>query len=80
MFQLDSTSHNYQQTKYPSISDELIRSLQTDYPNTIPLHYVDDYEQGKLVGQQEVINKLIAEKDFNEKEAIDDADEDYEEV
>lgn len=72
MFQLDITNHNYQQTKYPAISDELIKSLQADYPNTIPLKYVDDYEQGKLAGQQEVINKLIAEKTFNENEATEE--------
>lgn len=58
-----------EQTKYPVISDDLINALETDFPNKLPQNYVDEFELGKLLGQQEVINKLKAEKEFIEKES-----------
>lgn len=55
------------ETKYPIITDELITALKTDFPNVLPTKYINDFELGKLLGQQEIINKLIAEKEFNEQ-------------
>jgi hypothetical protein len=56
---------------YPLISDELIKALKKTYPNEMPMKYIDDYEQGILVGIQTVINKLIFEKECNEDKNLE---------
>ena len=48
--------------EYPIIPDELIERLKIDYPNKLPDHYIDDYEQGIIRGQQIVIEKLTEER------------------
>ena len=47
---------------YPFISDELIEVLKRDFPNTLPKKELSPFELGKLVGHQEVIEKLITEQ------------------
>lgn len=54
--------------KYPAISDKLLECLMIDFPNQLPTNYVDKYELGILIGQQQVINKLKVEKAYNENE------------
>lgn len=52
---------------YPPISDKLIQSLESDFPNKLPTNYIDSYELGVLIGQQNIINKLKIEKLYNEE-------------
>lgn len=52
---------------YPTITDELIKALEKDFPNTLPKTFIDKYELGVLIGQQQVIEKLKIEKKFNEE-------------
>ena len=55
--------------EYPFIPDKLIECLRADFPNVLPRKFIDAYELGILVGQQQVIDKLTAEKSFmNERE------------
>jgi len=54
------------ETNYPFISDELINALKKDFPDVIPRKELSGYQQGKLVGHQEVIEKLIVEQIINE--------------
>lgn len=61
-------------TNYPPISNELIKCLQSDFPDKLPREHLSDFELGKLVGHQELIEKLIAEKDYNENEYKEDED------
>lgn len=61
-------------TNYPPISNELIKCLQDDFPDKLPREHLSDFELGKLVGHQELIEKLIAEKDYNENEYKEDED------
>ena len=68
------TTYNHIQN-YPAISDELIKSLERDFPNKLPEGFVNDYELGVLIGEQKIINKLKFEKDFNEKEAVEDEED-----
>ena len=56
------------QTVYPTISDKLIEALNTDFPNELPKKYINEFELGILLGQRQVIDKLICEKEYNEKE------------
>jgi hypothetical protein len=56
------------QTNYPAISDELIKCLKDSFPNELPTGNLDSFELGKLIGHQEVIEKMVAEKDYNENE------------
>ena len=51
---------------YPKISDKLIECLERDFPDSLPRKYQDSYELGILIGQQLVIDKLKAEKSYNE--------------
>lgn len=53
---------------YPIITDKLIECLERDFPDKIPRKQLSDYEFGRLVGNQEVIDKLKAEKRFMEEE------------
>ena len=53
---------------YPIISDKLIECLERDFPDKIPRKQLSDYEFGRLVGNQEVIDKLKAEKRFSEED------------
>jgi len=63
-------------SNYPLITDELIDRLEIDFPNKLPTDYINDYELGILIGQQKVIDKLKFEKEYNEKEAINDDEDD----
>lgn len=51
---------------YPLISDKLIDCLVRDFPDKLPRNFKDMYELGILIGQQQVIDKLKAEKQYNE--------------
>lgn len=51
---------------YPLISDKLIDCLVRDFPDRLPRNFKDMYELGILIGQQQVIDKLKAEKQYNE--------------
>nr|DAN37751.1 MAG TPA: hypothetical protein [Caudoviricetes sp.] len=57
---------------YPKISNRLIECLERDFPDKLPRKYQDNYELGVLIGQQMVIDKLKAEKVFNEKDVLDE--------
>ena len=63
----NSTIYNY-----PKISNRLIECLERDFPDKLPRKYQDNYELGVLIGQQMVIDKLKAEKVFNEKDVLDE--------
>lgn len=52
--------------EYPQISDLLIEVLERDFPNKLPKDYIDKYELGVLIGQQQVIDKLKTEKEYQE--------------
>lgn len=54
------------ENNYPNISNKLLECLIRDFPNELPNHYVNDFQLGVLIGQQQVIDKLKAEKLFNE--------------
>lgn len=53
---------------YPDISERLIKCLKRDFQDKLPRKFLDAYELGVLVGQQQVIDKLILEKRFRDKE------------
>lgn len=52
--------------EYPTITDLLIEILERDFPNKLPKNFKDMYELGILIGQQQVIDKLKAEKEYQE--------------
>jgi len=52
--------------KYPQITDTLIEVLERDFPNKLPKNFKDMYELGILIGQQQVIDKLKVEKEYQE--------------
>ena len=60
------SSHD-KELDYPAISDKLIECLERDFPNVLPKTYVDNYELGVLIGQQQIISKLKHEKAYNEE-------------
>ena len=51
---------------YPYISDELIYKLKQDFPNELPKNEVTPFELGRLIGQQQVIEKLTVEQQITE--------------
>lgn len=53
--------------EYPTITDLLIEVLERDFPDKLPRKHKDDYELGILIGQQQVIDKLKTEKQYQEK-------------
>ena len=53
--------------EYPLITDILIEVLERDFPDKLPRTYKDNYELGILVGQQQIIDKLKAEKAYQEE-------------
>lgn len=57
---------------YPAISDELINVLKRDFPNQLPQKEISLFELGRLLGQQNVVDKLIFEKEYNEKRLIEE--------
>lgn len=57
------------QLNYPPIPDILIECLCQDFPDKIPREELSPYEQGILVGQQIIIDKLKFEKEEMEKES-----------
>lgn len=60
---------------YPAISDALIEVLKRDYPNKLPDRDISAFELGRLIGQQDVVDKLIFEKNFNETNTLDEEKE-----
>lgn len=60
-----NSNYNLDKT-YPIISDKLIECLVKDYPNKLPESEISAFELGILIGQQNIINKLKVEKEFNE--------------
>lgn len=52
--------------EYPQISDLLIEVLERDFPDKLPKNFKDMYELGILIGQQQVIDKLKTEKQYQE--------------
>ncbi len=57
--------------EFPTISKKLIECLKEVFPDNLPTNYVDSYELGVLVGQQNVIRKLEAEKLYQDnKEGV----------
>ena len=52
--------------EYPQITDLLIEVLERDFPDKLPKNFKDMYELGILIGQQQVIDKLKAEKEYQE--------------
>lgn len=60
----------YSNAVYPYISDRLIQCLQHDFEDKLPRKYKDSYELGILIGQQQVIDKLIMEKNFREEQEL----------
>lgn len=67
-FEESITIHNYD---YPVITNELIECLQRDFPDKIPRKQLSEFELGKLVGHQEVVDKLIVEKEYNEDKNLE---------
>lgn len=57
---------------YPIISDKLIECLKKDFPNQLPKMKISEFELGILVGNQQVIDKLIYEKERNENRDLED--------
>lgn len=43
---------------FPLISTELIEALDAECPGKVPLREITPFEQGKIVGQIELIEKL----------------------
>lgn len=56
------------QQEYPFIDEKLIQCLENDYPNILPTKYVDEFELGRLMGQQDIIYRLKREKEYQENE------------
>ena len=52
--------------EYPQIDDLLMECLERDFPNKLPKEFKDMYELGILIGQQQVIDKLRTEKEYQE--------------
>jgi hypothetical protein len=57
---------------YPKISTKLIECLERDFPDKLPRQYQDNFNFGVLVGQQMVIDKLKLEKEYNEKDSLNE--------
>lgn len=47
--------------KYASLEQVIIDALMEDFPNKLPEKEISNFELGRLLGQQDVINKLKAE-------------------
>lgn len=56
---------------YPPISDKLIKCLERDFKDILPRTYKTEFELGILIGQQQVIDKLKIEKQYNEENILD---------
>ena len=41
-------------------TEELLEVLEKEYPNVLPMTLLSDYEQGKLVGIQSLIDHIRA--------------------
>ena len=65
------TIYNYP-SYYPHISDKVIKCLQNDFPNQLPKKKITEFELGVLVGNQQVIDKLIFEKERSENRDLDE--------
>ena len=57
---------------YPKISNKLIECLERDFPDKLPRQYQDNFNFGILIGQQMVIDKLKLEKEYNEKDVLNE--------
>lgn len=62
-------------SNYPIISDALIEKLKADFPNKLPTKEVNSFELGRLIGQQDIIDKLTMEKFYNEQASLDEDEE-----
>ncbi len=51
--------------------NNLLQYLLKAFPNKLPDHEVTPYELGVLVGQQEVVSKIIQKAKLEEKELED---------
>ena len=57
------------QLNYPPIPDNLIKCLCRDFPDKIPRVEISPFEQGILVGQQMIIDKLkFEDEELNRRE------------
>lgn len=56
---------------YPNISNKLITCLERDFIDKLPRKYINSYELGILVGNQQVIDKLKIEKAYNENNNLE---------
>ena len=55
--------------RYPSVPDSLIDCLYRDFPNTLPRRELTSFEPGRLIGQQDIIDKIKFEtKEEEERE------------
>jgi len=58
----------FRNDNYPVISNKLLDCLKFDFPDSLPRKNITEFELGVLVGQQQVIDKLLTEKKFMEGE------------
>lgn len=54
--------------RYPQIPDSLIECLYRDFPNILPRKELTPFELGRLIGQQDIIDKIKFETKEEEKE------------
>lgn len=54
--------------RYPPIPESLIECLYRDFPNTLPRRELSTFELGRLIGQQDIIEKLKFETKEEERE------------
>lgn len=52
---------------YPTISDSIIKYLTEICPDNLPRTQISDFELGKLVGKQELIDHLKEAKKWSEE-------------
>ena len=60
---------------YPNISDRLIECLERDFKDKLPRTYKTEFELGILIGQQQVIDKLKIEKQYNEESILNNKED-----
>ena len=60
---------------YPNIYDRLIECLERDFKDKLPRTYKTEFELGILIGQQQVIDKLKIEKQYNEESILNNKED-----
>ena len=60
---------------YPNISNRLIECLERDFKDILPRTYKTEFELGILIGQQQVIDKLKIEKQYNEESILNNKED-----